>query len=237
MFTEEDLQKKLNASQKNISEDKFISVKKPDPDKVLIIASSSLLVLEKKISSLTHILYLTLKEVLKDDPSFINNDTKLGFIFSYYLESYRLIKASLQSEEKPLQSQLLYNEALLSFFKLYHESSQDILVRRLLVKSLEAMQQVVVAYQASDTRLQEVSYSFKKSVNYLSNIALLTHTLKEYIKGKKRFANDDYIHWLEGFFTKALYTQDLSFIEDYPHFNKVITQISNKAKTIFIPQT
>lgn len=237
MFSEEELEKQLNQIPNNLSSDKLLALKKPDPDKVLIIAASVSLVLEKNGGSPTLILYFALQEILKDESSFKNAETKLGFMFSYYLETYRLIKATSQPKDKALQSQLLYNEALLSFFDLYFERSQDILVRRLFVKAVEAIHQVMIAYQASDTRLLEASYSFKKSINYLSNIALITQTIKEYLKGNKRFANDAYIHWLKDFFTKALYTQDLDFIENYPHFSKVITQISHNAKTIFIPET
>ncbi len=232
MFSEAELKERLDQFPEVLSDDKFLTVKKPDPDKVLIIASSTLLVLEKNVGSLTLILYLTLQEVLKQEASFKHDETKLGFVFSYYLESYRLIRASSQPEEKTLQAQLLYTEALLSFFDLYFEKGQDILVRRLLAKALEAMHHVMTAYQASDTRLQDASYSFKKSINYLSNIALITQTIKEYLKGKKRLANDAYVHWLKDFFTKALYTQDLTFIDTHPHFSQVIKQLSHKAKTI-----
>lgn len=238
MVSEKDLDKFLKSTEHSDLDDRYLTFKKPDPDRVVIIVSSAFIVLEKNTTySLPYILYLTTQEILKKDPSFTNDDSKVGFLFSYYLESYRLIKVMLTSETDITKSHLLYNEALLSFFDLYKLKPNDILIRRLFVKSLESMHRVLISYESSERRQRYRTYSFKQAIGYLSNIALISQTVKDFIKGKRRDSNLKYIEWLNHFFQKALYTDDISFIETYPHFSNVIKQITEKSLTITIPES
>ena len=178
-------------------------------------------------------LYLTIKQFLWTLTKKTHNKDLTSAIFAYYIEAYRALQyykefqVLVDFEDVSVRKVTLYNEAALSLFDLYLLRSSDPIVRRLLQLSAEALQQIVITHQSANEDAKAVDI-----ISELSTVALLSQTLKDYVKGQGRHRNFSYIKWLRAFYQKILSTLDLSFIKEDSIVLDVVKQVSSSKKII-----
>lgn len=207
----------------------------PHPDLIMAIVSTALTVAEGQENQELEALYLTAKEFIKQQRDRSRSIDFTPALFAYYIESYRalrLYKNKQLEDPQTLNLVRLHNDAALSVFDLYARRPFDVTVRKMLLIATRALHKVSIAYNT----IHSEDRPMRELIGDLSNIALLSETIRDYVRGTRRERNYPYIAWLKTFFEQVVETPDLNFMADNPTLSDVLFQVTHRAKTVTVPQ-
>lgn len=209
---------------------------KPHPGLIAEILITALVVIDEdpKLNEL-EVLFTSVREFIHRTSPTDKPESVISAIFAYYIEVYRTLhsmrkRSAGEDASADPQYLKLYNEATLSLFDLYLACPNDLTIRRTIPLAAMALNEVAVAHQSADE-----SRPIKEVIENLSTIALISQSVREYVKGTRRRKNFEYIEWLRGFYAKLLSDHDLSFMKEDPVLKIVIPQITKSEKVIEVP--
>ncbi len=208
-----------------------------------IVEESRLFVLENPEYHFSYILYSLSKSVLYHSKlrSDVGNITHT--LFAYYINAYQLYVCLVNNDNR--NESVINNEAALVLFDLYVDYPKDSSLRQLVALAGEALREVIIARHCEDK-----SIDIKDMMGYLSNLAMMTSTIKSYTKSSKAVRNVPYIKWLREFlyhainvsYLKGLFVgissgtlsnTDVEFVQNSPDVLKIIIpQITNRKSVI-----
>lgn len=203
-----------------ISREEKDTILKPNPDLVTFMSVLVQSTLEQfPQESMREVVYHIVKSTLRNPKIRPTLTSIIPAMFVYYIEVY---KTTALSYDSSLMEGEVRSVAALDIFELYQLYPNEHTVRQLLKHAVKALHEVVVAILSQNENLK-----FEDMMGRLSNVALLSETIKTYISRAKCGKNIDYIAWLKTFFERAMSSDDLSFMDDDFILKKVIPQITH----------
>lgn len=216
-----------------ISEDNLQDVLSPDLRVVGAIVAIALEEQSDPSQDVLSRLFLTTREFIRTQFTTANTGDISPIVFAYYLEAHRTASIyANKSKTNPVELDLmaLYHSATLSVFDVYLKFPNNTTARKMVKLAAESFYKVSVAFHTVQTDIPT-----KEALSNLSTLALIAGTVKEYIKGKRRKENYQYITWLREFFVRTLKDPDLAFIKDDTVVKSVVDQLIKKRPSITIP--
>ena len=172
------------------------------------------------------IIYKATLEYFKQANLGIHPKDEIPTLYVFYIEVFKSFQ-QLFFDDSALD-QTLYTEATLCIFNIYLKCSDEIMARRLLVFACEALHEIITEQVARSADIKQTI------LNHLSTVALISYSVKEYIKGRRRPQNFPYIAWLLSFFKQAMMSNDLDFMTNNEALRDVNKQLAKRAKVIHI---
>jgi hypothetical protein len=209
---------------KNINEDLSIRILKASQELMTFVDVSS-----------SDAIYTVVKATVRH-PSVRNTMTDtVGCVFAYYLRVSYLHDLSKNPDASEGTS---YAKASMSIFDLYINDPTDRLLRKLVVVSADSLRDIIIAIHSNDKSL-----STKCAIEYISNITMLTGTIKPYLKDRYYKSNLEYIGWIKSFLLEGVLTNSLqALFEGAGRFEKsqitsVIKQVTLGTKVILVEKS
>lgn len=169
------------------------------------------------------LVYLTTKRVLTLPELRSETESMVPAIFAYYLEAYRIIMTT--SDESGKTNVEYFNDAVISLFDIYLDDPGQHMPRALLKMAASTIHEVVTVVLA-ERRPDDAA----ELMGPLTDLALLTGTIGNYIDGNKRIIHVNYIRWVKDVFQKVLSTFSLDAIENDETVQKVLSQIKKNRR-------
>jgi hypothetical protein len=212
-------------------------VAKLDPGFVIAMTTAVLAIQQDSPDTpVNALIYHTVKEFVKQTNGRLKPEAYIHLIFVHYLEVYRAYYAAEKvmdnPEVTPLDTQYLhlYNDAAVSIFDLYLAEPNNRVLRRLVPLAATALHDIVTAHQSANTEID-----IKDLLGNVTSITLIASTIGSYVKGLRKRRNYPYIAWVKDLFTKAVATNDLSFMDTDPSIHIVCGQVAARKTIINIP--
>lgn len=161
-------------------------------------------------SDLPTVIYFATKTALKHESIKAKTGSMIPVIFAYYLNVYRDYHQHQETNGSSKTEIELLNQAVLSIFDLYVDAPDDLTLRQMLLRGVDALHSVISYAVSSKTERGGDSFTTKDGMQILAANAMLAQTLKQYVEPAKRKQNINYITWLHDFFEVVLKDYDFS---------------------------
>lgn len=171
-------------------------------------------------TSLSNLVYQTTKSILKNPKIRPENASVAPAIFAYYLEVFSDL---YDPENKPAGM----DEGLTSLFLLFDDNYNDTTLRHLLITSGNSIIDIL-ADKVSNIK----NIDMKRMMGHMTQITLLSESIRKYSSVKYRKANKHYITWLYKVFGKVLSDPELMFMDNDTSVKSVTDQIIARNKVI-----
>lgn len=163
--------------------------------------------------------YTFLNNILKDHVT-----NPVDVIFVYYLAAY---KEYFKQETGPTEEYMLYNHAALSLITLYLSWTNNLILRGLAKKAVEAIGDIILEKYTSDENIDP-----KEIVPILTQLSCLTISADKYLKPRLVSRNTAYINWLVSLLRSLLMMNCIDYLKTDDTFQSAVTQVQKNVRII-----
>lgn len=209
----------------NLTDDSKPTVLYPNVELVeKIVLQTHSAVIENKEYHFSYILYSLVRSLMYDDKIRPHVGDVTSAMFGYFIASYNEYSRTVNEDTRTIGT--ISNEAALLLFDLYVDHPHDSTLRRLVIIAADSIREVIIAMRNENT-----DKSVNEVLSYLSNITLITSTIKEYTKANRVKSNIPYIKWVREFLHDEI-RRGTSISSE--KLSLVIPQLSNRKRIISV---